>query len=204
MKAGANGLLSIGCLLYPELTCVDIGGARLQPCDVVTVKSSRYELIECRVRQQVASDLFDRKIVERLVVVESPDHPVAVGIHLAIVVDVDAVGVSVTGGIKPIAGRVFTPVFRVEQPVDQPFIRSLSYACSGVPLKKLSRVPGSGGSPVRSSATRRASVRLLASAAGARPSASGRANTNRSSGLRTQASFFTADGAGRSTRLNDQ
>ena len=46
---------------------------------------------------------------------------------------------------------------------------------------------GDGGSPVKSSATRRASTRRSASGAGVKPSASSRARMNWSIGLRTQA-----------------
>ena len=69
---------------------------------------------------------------------------------------------------------------------------------------KASTTAGSGGRPVRSRATRRASVRRSASGAGARPSASSRARMKRSIGVRTQADSFTAGRSGRAGGMNDQ
>ena len=51
--------------------------------------------------------------------VEGLDHPVAVGPHLAVVVDVDAVRVGVAGRVEPVAGAVFAPLRRCQQAVDQ-------------------------------------------------------------------------------------
>jgi hypothetical protein len=56
---------------------------------------------------------------------------------------------------------------------------------------------GRRGNPIRSKLTRRISVTRSASAAGARPSFSSRASTNRSIGFRTHFSSFTAGNAGR-------
>ena len=71
------------------------------------------------VGQQVAGELLDREPVERQVAVEGADDPVAIGPHLAEVVEVIAVGVGVAGGVEPVAGAVLAPAGRGEQPVDQ-------------------------------------------------------------------------------------
>ena len=90
--------------------------------DVVALEAGGDQLVESRLRQQVAGDLVDGELVERLVPVERLDRPVAVGVHLSVVVDVDAVGVAVARGVQPVAGAVFAPVGRREKAVDQPFV----------------------------------------------------------------------------------
>ena len=90
--------------------------------DVASMKAGGHQPVQVGFRQHVARDLFDRELVEGLVPVEGPDHPVAVGPHLPIVVDVDAVGVSVAGRVQPVAGTVLAPVLRLHEAVDQGFV----------------------------------------------------------------------------------
>ena len=87
--------------------------------DVVALKAGGDQLVEARFGQQVAGHLFDHEVVEPLVLVERPDHPVAPSEHLAVVVDVNAVGVAVARRVEPIAGAVLAPVRRLQQPVDE-------------------------------------------------------------------------------------
>ena len=87
--------------------------------DVVALEAGRYELVQAGFRQQIARHLLHRELVERLVPVEGPDHPVAVGIHLAVVVDVDPVGVPVARRVEPVARAMLAPLVRCEQPVDE-------------------------------------------------------------------------------------
>ena len=93
--------------------------------DVVALEAGGDQLVEGRVFQQVAGDLVDRELVERLVPVERLDDPVPVGVHLPVVVVVDAVGVPVAGGVEPVAGAVLAPVGRVEEPVHEPLVGAL-------------------------------------------------------------------------------
>ena len=86
---------------------------------VAPLETGRDQLRLRRIRQQVAGDLLDRELVERLVRVEGFDHPVAVGPHLARVVEVQAVGVGVARGIEPIAGAVLAVRRRRHQLVHQ-------------------------------------------------------------------------------------
>ena len=58
-------------------------------------------LVQGRVRQQVAGELLDDKLVEGLVVVQRPHDPVPVRPHGPPVVQVEAVGVGVAGGVEP-------------------------------------------------------------------------------------------------------
>ena len=87
--------------------------------DVVALEPGGDELIQARLGQQVAGELLHGELVERLVPVEGPDHPVAVGIHLSVVVDVDPVRVAVARRVEPVAGTVLAPLLRGEQPVDE-------------------------------------------------------------------------------------
>ena len=87
--------------------------------DVVALEAGGDELVEARLGQEVAGHLLDHEVVERLVLVERPDRPVAPREHLAVVVDVDAVGVAVARRVEPVAGAVLAPVPRPDQPVDE-------------------------------------------------------------------------------------
>ena len=86
--------------------------------DVAAVEAGGDLLIERAVRQQVAGQLLDRELVERLVLVEGVDDPVAVGPDLAVVVEVDAVRVGVAGGVEPVAAAMLAPVRRRQQLID--------------------------------------------------------------------------------------
>ena len=55
---------------------------------------------------------------KRLVAVEGVDDPVAVGPDLAVVVEVQAVGVAVAGGVEPEPRHVLAVAGRLEQAVD--------------------------------------------------------------------------------------
>ena len=59
------------------------------------------------VRKQIASELLDGELIERLVTVERLHDPVAVGPHLTIGVEVQAMRIGVAGGVEPVTGAVF-------------------------------------------------------------------------------------------------
>ena len=80
-------------------------------------------LFQGGIRQQIASQALDRKLVEWLVGIESPDDPVAVGPHFAIVVKVHAVRVGVPRVVQPVAAAVLTPALRRQQSIHELFIR---------------------------------------------------------------------------------
>jgi hypothetical protein len=71
-----------------------VDGAAFAVGHRVAVKSGRDELVFGRVRQQVAGNLLDRELIERLVGVERADHIIAKG------PDGPRRIVSVTGGIR--------------------------------------------------------------------------------------------------------
>ena len=80
------------------------------------------QLIDGRVRQQVAGDLLDRELVERHVAIQRIDHPVAILPHLARRVDGVAVGIGVARHIEPVAAPALAVVRRSEQSVDHALI----------------------------------------------------------------------------------
>ena len=114
-------------------------------------------LIERAVGKQVAGQLLDRELIERHVAIEGVDHPIAKRPHLAIIVDMNAVGVGIAGGIEPIATPMFALARRGQQPIDIFFIGVGRFVVRGI--LRLARA--SGGRPVRSRHTRRASVRRI-------------------------------------------
>jgi hypothetical protein len=75
-----------------------------------------------RRRQQVARQLLDRELVERLVFIERLDHVIAVGNDVARVVAVVAGGVGKPDQIEPIERHPFAVVRRFEHPFDQLFV----------------------------------------------------------------------------------
>ncbi len=91
--------------------------------DVAAVKAGGDQLIQIGLRQQIASQLLERELIERQIAIEGLDHPVAVGPHLAIVVEVNPVGVPVASIVEPVPGPVFTIPLRFQHPVDVPQVR---------------------------------------------------------------------------------
>ena len=57
------------------------------------------------VRQQIAGELLDGELVELLILVERLDDPIAIGPHFAVVVEVHAMRIGISGRIEPIARR---------------------------------------------------------------------------------------------------
>ena len=142
--------------------------------------------------QQVAGELLDDEPVERLVGVEGVDDPVAVGPGLAIVVEVQAVGVAVAGGVEPEPRHVLAVAGRVEQAVDDLLVSLLRRVGQ-------ERVDLRGGSAAGRSgrASRGGSAwSWRPSGDGESPSASSRARMNRSISLTAQPAFLTDGSAG--------
>ena len=92
--------------------------AALEVDHVVAIETGGDLVVRGGVGQQVAGELLDREAVERHVVVEGADHPVAPGPHVAMAVDVIAVGVGVAGEVEPLHGHALAVVRRGEQAVD--------------------------------------------------------------------------------------
>ena len=73
----------------------------------VAMEGGGDDLVFGRIRQQVSGQLFDRELVERLVLVEGLDHPVAISPDDASRVARVAGAVGITGEVEPLAGPVF-------------------------------------------------------------------------------------------------
>ena len=108
-----------------------VDDAALVSCHVASVEAAGNSVVEdligrgvgAVVAHEVAGQLQDRELVERHVAVEGVDHPLPVGPHLAVVVEVDAVGVGVAGVVEPVAAAVLAPFEAGKQRVDEPVIR---------------------------------------------------------------------------------
>ena len=110
---------------------------------VATLEAGGDALFFGRIREQVAGELLDRELVERLVAVERLHDPVAVRPHLAIGVEVQAVRVGVTRGVEPVAGAVFAVGRQGHQFVDEP--GELRVAEAGAVLGQVLGEEGRGG-----------------------------------------------------------
>ena len=75
-----------------------------------------------RLGQQVAGQLIDREVTERLVAIERTDHPVAIGPDLANIVEVQPVRVAVPRHIQPMPSHLLAIVLRLEEPIDHLFV----------------------------------------------------------------------------------
>ncbi len=89
---------------------------------MVAVEARGDALGHRRIGQQIAGELFNQELVEGLVGVEGVDDPVAVGPDLAVVVEVQAVGVGVAGGVEPGTRHVLAIARRGEEAVKQPLV----------------------------------------------------------------------------------
>ena len=87
--------------------------------DVAAAEAGGDLLLQRGVGEQVAGELLDDELVERHVVVEGADDPVAVGPDFAVVVEMDAVGVGVAGGVEPVAAAMLAPVLGIQQAIDE-------------------------------------------------------------------------------------
>ena len=96
-----------------------LDGAALGGGDVGAVEAGGDELGGGGIGEEVAGELLGDEVGPGFVVVEGVDDPVAVGIELAVVVEVEAVGVAVADGVEPVAGHVFAVAGGGEEAVDE-------------------------------------------------------------------------------------
>ena len=94
-----------------------LGGGGIHPH-----KAGGHLLFQRGLRQHVAGQLPDEKLIERLIPVEGAHHPVAVGVNGAFVVEVQSVRVAVAHGIQPIARLMLTVMRAGQQCIHQPFV----------------------------------------------------------------------------------
>ncbi len=167
--------------------------------DVGPDEAGRHLLVEGGIGEQVAAELLDDELVEPFVRVEGVDDPFAVLVEGPLVVEVQAVRVAVPGEVEPVPRPCARRSGGFEEAVDDRFVGAgRGVGQEGVDFRRRR------GRPVRSSVRRRRRVILSASGLGRSPSPSSRARAKRSIGLVSQAVFWTAGRAGRSTVLKDQ
>ena len=77
--------------------------------DIAAVEPRRDLLIEGAVGQEVTGKLLDSESVKRKVTVEGLNHPITIGPHFAVVVDMDAVRVRIASRVQPVTSPMFTP-----------------------------------------------------------------------------------------------
>lgn len=77
------------------------------------------ELFGGGIWEEIAGDLVGGELVERKVVVEGGDDPVAIRPHFTVIVEMHAVGVGISGGVKPVAGAMFAVGGGLEKFLDE-------------------------------------------------------------------------------------
>ena len=87
-------------------------------CHVAAREAGRRLLLASGAGEEIAGELKNRELVEGEVVVEGLHDPVAVGPHVALVVEVEAVGVGIARDVEPMAGHLLAVVRARKQPID--------------------------------------------------------------------------------------
>ncbi len=86
------------------------------------IESGGKLLFLCRVRKKIARDLIRAKLVERHVLIEGLDHPVAVRPNRPVPIHLVSVGVRVTREIEPVGRHPFSVTRGSEQAIDHLFV----------------------------------------------------------------------------------
>ena len=84
-----------------------VAGASLVLGHRVAMEGGRDDLVFGGVREQVSGQLLDRELIERLVLIERLDHPIAIGPDDPARVARVAGAVGIAGEVEPLAGPVF-------------------------------------------------------------------------------------------------
>lgn len=90
--------------------------------EMVAIKGGRDALLGGGRREQVAGELFDRKLIEGLIRVEGFNYPVAPNPLEGVAVLLIAVGISVAGGIEPRQRHAFAIMWGGQQAIDQALV----------------------------------------------------------------------------------
>ena len=90
--------------------------------DVAAVEPRSHPLVESRVGKQITGQLLESELVEGHIAIEGVDDPVAVGPDFAVIVEMDAIGIRIAGGVEPVMGPVFAPVRRLQQVIHEAFV----------------------------------------------------------------------------------
>jgi len=96
----------------------DFDTAKLMDCQRRAIHEPDHVLVVSRMWQQISSQLFDDKLIERQVGIEGFDHPIAPSPHVAIAVNLVAVGIGIPRRLEP-PERHPLPVTRAaQQPIN--------------------------------------------------------------------------------------
>ena len=90
---------------------------------VITVKTRGDQLVVGRLVEQIPGELLDGELIEGLVGVERPDHPVSPGPLAVLEVVVIAMAVSIAGAVKPPGRQALSEARRCQQAIDRLRIR---------------------------------------------------------------------------------
>ena len=82
-----------------------------------------HDVVLRRAGQLIAGDLFDHELVVGQIFIQRVDDPIAVGPGEARLVFLEAIGVGVARGIKPVAAPALPIMRRGQQPLDEKIVR---------------------------------------------------------------------------------
>ena len=108
-------------------------GSPLEIDHVVAGKTGGDLLFERRAGEQVARQLLNDELVERQIVVDGLDQPIAPRPHVAMAVDAVAVRVGVAGRVEPLHGHPFAISRRGQQPIDESLVGARLLICQERP-----------------------------------------------------------------------
>ena len=118
-ERGSKRFCALASDVHPQLLWNRAAFVAAHPQAHVSTPDQGFKVLH---RHEVAGDLLHSKLVERLVVVERADHVVAVGPNVPAVVIMQAVRISVSGVVEPIARALFAEGRLGKQPVDKMLI----------------------------------------------------------------------------------
>ena len=107
-QAEEDGTEGVGAIDRIDHAVFIVDGSALAGGRVGADETAGDLILQCRFRQQVTRQLADDKFVIRGVGIEEFDDTVAIRPHLAVVVEVQSMGIGVAGGVEPGATPVFT------------------------------------------------------------------------------------------------
>ena len=118
-KSFAKGVHPVGHVFYAVFFVYHASFLALL---VVAVETSSQELIAGGIGQEVTRELPGDEFVEGQVLVESPNHPVSVGVSIAQAIVLIAMGVSIACYIQPFQRHAFAIMWGGQQTIDQVWI----------------------------------------------------------------------------------
>src|SRR5215469_4162313 len=128
-ERGAERFRALSRYVYAQLFW---NGATFIAADPQAHITARDQGIECLHRHQVAGDLLNGELIERLVHVEGADHVIAVWPDVAAVVEMEAVGIGIASVVEPIPCALLAKSRARQQSINHLFVcigRRVAYKC---------------------------------------------------------------------------